>query len=500
MKHFFRKKQNIIAVGVIILVLVGVGIYWYIGTSAAPTFSENTVGKGNVIESVDESGNVLAENSAAVSFQEGGQIADVNVSEGSVVSAGTVLADLDAAQLQAAVQQANAALAGAQAQLSQLQSGTRPEQIQIDQSAVTSAHQTLAIAVENAYSASDDAVRNQLDTMFANTQTNNATFLVSNNNSQTVNDIQSQRLQIVLALTQWYAALNATSSDPAALSGTAMTVLQGIQSYIDTLALVVNNATPNSSLPVATLAQYKGAIAAARAEVQGSISAVSGDGSALTAVQNVLTLAQAGATSQQISAQQAVVAQAQAAAANAQVALDHASLVAPFSGTVQSLTAQVGQVVSPGAPLMSLINNSGLKIETYVSESDVSKIKTGDVANVTLDALGTGTVLPATVSTIDAAQTQVNGSAAYMITLHFTNPDSRIKDGMTGNVHIIEAEHDNVVEVPSNLVINDNNNYFVLVQNGTTVEKKPVQIGIVGGDGMTEIVSGLNVGDRINNF
>jgi HlyD family secretion protein len=263
---------------------------------------------------------------------------------------------------------------------------------------------------------------------------------------------------------------------------------------------VVNNATPNSSLPVATLAQYKGAIAAARAEVQGSISAVSGDGSALTAVQNVLTLAQAGATSQQISAQQAVVAQAQAAAANAQVALDHASLVAPFSGTVQSLTAQVGQVVSPGAPLMSLINNSGLKIETYVSESDVSKIKTGDVANVTLDALGTGPVLPATVSTIDAAQTQVNGSAAYMITLHFTNPDSRIKDGMTGNVHIIEAEHDNVVEVPSNLVINDNNNYFVLVQNGTTVEKKPVQIGIVGGDGMTEVVSGLNVGDRINNF
>ena len=195
-----------------------------------------------------------------------------------------------------------------------------------------------------------------------------------------------------------------------------------------------------------------------------------------------------------------MVAQAQAAATNAQVALDHASLVAPFSGTVQNLTAQVGQVVSPGAPIASLINNSGLKIETYVSESDVAKIKTGDAANVTLDALGTGTVLPATVSTIDAAQTQVNGSAAYMVTLHFANSDSRIKDGMTGNVHIVEAEHDNVIEVPSNLVINENNDYFVLVQNGATILKKPVQIGLVGSNGMTEIVSGLNVGDRINNF
>jgi hypothetical protein len=108
--------------------------------------------------------------------------------------------------------------------------------------------------------------------------------------------------------------------------------------------------------------------------------------------------------------------------------------------------------------------------------------------------------LPATVSTIDAAQTQVNGSAAYMVTLHFVNPDSHIKDGMTGNVHIIEGEHDNVVEVPSNLVINDNNSYFVLVQNGGTIEKKPVQIGLVGSNGMTEIISGLNVGDHINNF
>jgi len=500
MKRFFAKKNNTIAASIVVLVLAVGGIYWYINSSNAPTFSEDTVGKGNVVASVDESGNVLAENSAMVSFQEGGQIAHVYVSEGSTVSAGTVLADLDAAQLNAAVQQANAALAGAQAQFAQLQAGTRPEQLQIDQSAVTSAHQSLSIAVENAYSASDDAVRNQLDTMFTNTQTTSATFLVPDSNSQAVNDLLKQRLQIIAALTEWYTALNATSSDPVTLAGTAATNLQQIQSYIDTLALVVNNATPNSLLPAATLAQYKGDVAAARTEIEGSISAVSGGQSALTAAQNQLTLAQAGATSQSIAAQQAVVAQAQAAATNAQVALDHASLVAPFSGTVQNLTAQVGQVVSPGAPIASLINNSGLKIETYVSESDVAKIKTGDAANVTLDALGTGTVLPATVSTIDAAQTQVNGSAAYMVTLHFANSDSRIKDGMTGNVHIVEAEHDNVIEVPSNLVINENNDYFVLVQNGATILKKPVQIGLVGSNGMTEIVSGLNVGDRINNF
>jgi HlyD family secretion protein len=499
MKAFFIK--NYIVVGVVVVLAAGGGAYWYVHTAMPPTFGTITVGKGNVIESVDEAGNVLAENSAVMSFQEGGQIAHVSVSEGSQVSAGAVLADLDTAQLNAAVQQANAGLAAAQAQLDQLASGTRPQQITIDESAVTSADQSLGIAVGNAYSASDDAVRNQIDNMFANPQSNNPTFLVPDNNSQIINNITSQRLQIGAALTQWYTALNATSTgfDPSSLSAMAATDLQQIQSYINQISLVVNSATSGSTLTPSLLAEYKGEVATARAEIEASISAVSGDQSALTAAQNVLSLAQAGSTPQAIEAQQAAVAQAQAAVASTQVALDNASLVAPFSGTVQNLTAQVGQVVSPGVPMMSLINSSGLKIEAYVSENDVAKIKPGDTANVTLDAFGTGTIFPATVTTVDAAETQVNGSAAYLVTLYFTNPNAQIKDGMTGNVNIIEAEHDNVIEVPSNLVISDGDNYFVVVQNGKSTAQVPVQIGLVG-TSTTEILSGLNVGDTINNF
>ena len=156
MKQFFIK--NYIVVVVVVLLAAGGGAYWYIRSATPPAFGAVTVAKGNVVQSVDEAGTVLAENSAAISFQGAGQIAHVYVSEGSTVSAGTVLADLDSAQLNAAVQQANAALAGAQAQLALLQSGTRPQQLQIDESSVASANQTLGIAVGNAYSASDDAV------------------------------------------------------------------------------------------------------------------------------------------------------------------------------------------------------------------------------------------------------------------------------------------------------------------------------------------------------
>ena len=89
-----------------------------------------------------------------------------------------------------------------------------------------------------------------------------------------------------------------------------------------------------------------------------------------------LTLAQAGSTPQQIAGTAGGGgAGAGRGGERTSGAQSYASLVAPFSGTVQNLTAQVGQVVSPGAPVLSLINNSGFKIEAYVSETDVANIK-----------------------------------------------------------------------------------------------------------------------------
>jgi multidrug efflux pump subunit AcrA (membrane-fusion protein) len=298
MKAFFMKYY--ILVGIVVVIVVAGGAYWYVKSSAAPAFGQTVVGKGNVVEAVSDPANVLAENNATIAFQEGGQIAQVDVSEGSVVSQGTVLATLNTSQLTAAVQQANAALATAQANFDVTASGTRPEQLQIDQSAVTSANQSLSIAVENAYSAADDAVRNQLDNLFSTPDSNNPVFLIPNSNSQLQNNIQSQRVIIGAALNQWYTQESSSSSDTLALAPTAATTLQQIDSYINNIALVVNDASANGTISAAMLAQYKVDVATARAEVEGSISAISGAQSAATAAQNVLTLAQAGATPQQL--------------------------------------------------------------------------------------------------------------------------------------------------------------------------------------------------------
>jgi multidrug efflux pump subunit AcrA (membrane-fusion protein) len=146
-----------------------------------------------------------------------------------------------------------------------------------------------------------------------------------------------------------------------------------------------------------------------------------------------------------------------------------------------------------------VVNSGGLKIQANLSDAEVALIKKGTAASVTLSAFGNDNVFPATITAVDNAQTQNNGSASYLVVLHFTNAQPQIKAGMTGNVHIVLAENDNVLTIPSQLVINDNTNHFVLIKSADGVEKRPVTIGLVG-DTTTEIISGIKEGETLATF
>jgi HlyD family secretion protein len=513
MKFFIKKMLSWIVGGVVIVILSIIGVIWYINSNQAPSFGTVTVIKGNIVQSLSETGNVLAENKADLSFQEAGQIANINVKEGDTVSAGTVIAKLDTSSLETNFLQAQAGLQVAQAKLQDLENGTRPEQILVyqntvsqAQSALNSAIASLSVAQSNAYVASEDAVDNQSDNLFTNPKYSNPIFLVTIADSQMTIDIQSKRVAIGELLNNWYNLQNFASYNPAQENATINSYLQKIQSYLDELAIAVNNSIQNS-ISASTISAYKAYVLTARNEVAQNISALTNASNAmasaissLSVAQSQLVLAQSGATQEQIDAQKAAVAQAQAVLDSAQVAINHASLIAPFSGIVRNKNMDIGQVVNAGVPVISMTNDSGLKVETYVSQSDIAKIGEGDNANITLDAYGNGVVFQATVTNIDSAGTQVNGNISYKVTLHFKNYDSRVKPGMTANINIIIAESDNTLEISSNLIITDGNQNFVLVKNGKNFEKRQVTIGIVGDNGLTEILSGLKEGDKVTNF
>ena len=515
MKQFVITHVRYIVAVIIAVIVIG-GVWWYISANEAPAIGSYTVTRGNIVATLDEPGTVVAENKANLSFQESGQIAHVYVKEGDVVNVGTALADLNSASLRASVEQANAALAAAQAKLDSLQAGATPQTIAVSQTMLASAKQSLSNTyagisntIADAYSKSNDAVRNQLAAFFSTPEGNSPQLTFSVNNSQVLNNIQSLRASASVNLNAWQAEIASTTIN--ASNSTLDAAVQDTKDYLLPIQSLINGTitalTYETGLSPTVLASYKASATtglneadAAMTEITAIQQSIASEKASIAEAQAQLNLTTSSSTPQDIEEQQAVVAQTQAAAAVAQVALDNTSLVAPFHGAVQNLTAQVGQVVSPGVQMLSLVNNGGLKIETYVSETDVTKINIGNTVNVTLDAFGTGTTFPATVTTIDSAETQVNGTPSYLVTLHFTNSEPQIKDGMTGNVRIVLAEKDNVIVVPSRLVINNGNQDFVLVKTATGTKQEQVQIGLVSGDGMTEITSGINENDILANF
>src|SRR5665213_3101633 len=120
-----------------------------------------------------------------------------------------------------------------------------------------------------------------------------------------------------------YTTLNASSSTLINLAATITTAWNQIKSYLDAIALAVNDATPNSTMTASVLAGYKVNVVTARNEVGTAITTLIGAQSTLTTAQNALALAQAGSTSQDIEVQQAAVDQTQAQVTAAQVALNN---------------------------------------------------------------------------------------------------------------------------------------------------------------------------------
>jgi macrolide-specific efflux system membrane fusion protein len=128
------------------------------------------------------------------------------------------------------------------------------------------------------------------------------------------------------------------------------------------------------------------------------------------------------------------------------------------------------------------------------SESDISKVKVGQAATVTLDAL-TGVELGAHVSAISTVGTTSSSVVSYNATLTLDQSDSKVKPGMSASASVIVGQAQGVT-LPNSAVTGTGSVSTVnLLQNGTTVQRQVI-VG-VRGDTRTQIVSGLRAGDQV---
>lgn len=446
-------------IALVLAVLIAHDIFFPAGPTAAAVRTA-TVSAGTVRSIVTGTGTVVPQQQNNVSFKEGGTLTEVDVKVGDHVSAGQVLARIDPTLLQAALQQAQAQLASAQAVLTATQ----------DSNAVTSAQHSLS-AAQVAYNDTVGQVNltnQQNQTALSNAQQQYSIDLAPPPQSpstlakdvMTINQAQDalslgqangQRSihQAQAAITQAQDALNAQTTGRPSTIAQEQASIAGAQAQLTTAQTNLNNAT--------LTAPTDGNVAALNGEVGETVNAGGG------------TTAQSpGSTAPQPSG----------------------------SGATSSTATGAGATASAG-PFAVLSNTTSMEVVAPLAEGDAARAEAGQTATVTFDAI-TGLTAAAHVIAVAPSGTVISNVTNYYVTLALDQLDPRIRSGMTANASVTVSQATGVLVVPNSAItrIGAGSYVTVLARDGRTQTRVAVQLGTAG-DSTTQVTAGVREGDRV---
>ena len=195
------------------------------------------------------------------------------------------------------------------------------------------------------------------------------------------------------------------------------------------------------------------------------------------------------------------VKRAQAQIRVTQAGLERTTLTAPFDGIVAQVTGEVGEVTTPSPPgiptppAVDLIDDSCLYVSAPMDEVDAPKLKAGQPARITLDALP-GQAYTGRVRRIAPYVTEVEKQARTVdVEVDFDTPPKEILlVGYSADVEAIIERRADVLRVPTQAIQQDGT--VLVLGRDDKLEARSLKTGLANW-AFTEIVSGLNAGDRV---
>jgi RND family efflux transporter MFP subunit len=189
----------------------------------------------------------------------------------------------------------------------------------------------------------------------------------------------------------------------------------------------------------------------------------------------------------------ASVRSAYARVAEIKALIDKKVIKAPYNGLVTNIDIDLGEIAYANTTVAKIIGGDFYEIQADIPETDIAQIKTGNKAELTLDAYPED-ILEAEVSSINEAAETVDGVPVYRIKLRFLEKYKIVKSGMTANLDILVDASDQVISVPIRAV--DDGKIKILLSNGI-VELRPVETGLKSSDGLIEILNGVRPGEQV---
>ena len=172
-----------------------------------------------------------------------------------------------------------------------------------------------------------------------------------------------------------------------------------------------------------------------------------------------------------------------------QSTLQRTSLKASINGIVSARNVEPGEIAEAGAVLLSIVDPKTMEAELMVSKKDIMKINKNTPVEIYVDGnKHTGWVK----STSPEAQT---GSGLYPVVVGLPE-NSGILPGTYVEGRFMVNSQQNVVVIPSNVVIYRGNTQSVYVADGGTAKLKAITTG-EGKEGRVIVTSGLKAGDAL---
>ncbi len=529
-----KPKQVLWFAAAILVVVLAGGYFYFTGTGSVditsqgqgqdePAIQRTVARSGELTVSVSGSGELVPASTTELSFQDRGELVELNVKVGDEVGAGDVLAllelDRTPAELQADIAGAELAVVRAQQNLDQLYKNA-----QLD------AARALA-ALEDAQQALDEIFVIDADLASAQGKVAKAKEAIADAELQLalLNASPSQE-----ALYIAYASLLFKEKDLQELETQAARLENKIKSAPDKntrdrmktqlLNLEIRLLEQQSDYEYALyrydtiddpansleLSVAEAQLSTAQAQLEEALksleqikagpksSAIAMAEVRVSQVQDEWERLKDGCDPQEVALADAELAQAQASLVMVQGEQLVVDLLAPADATVVAVNATVGDRIG-GQPILSLADMNQLQVEVHLDETDLANVQVGNQVVVVFDALP-DMVFSGQILAVDPSLQRSGNTQAVQALVQLeppSHPLNLLPIGLNASVEVIAGQVENAVLVPLEALQRESDNsYYLYVIEGPGVEKRPVEVGLM--DLTTaEIVSGLQPGEVV---
>ena len=532
-----RVTRGLVAGGLVASLAVG-GVALAAAREPTDHYRTALATTASVEQTIDAVGTVASAARADASFSVGGTVGTVDVAVGDTVAAGAPLATLDASGLEDALEQAESELADAEQTLEDdLESQTATTTSSSSADTATAADTSTSgspsatpttdptdpaggpSAEDPAVTAAIAAVATAQADLLAQYEVVSAALEVSRTSLATSQSVCEAFLSIGVpadpadpadpvdpvdpvddpatteALTACQATLAVVLTDQEAVDAAQVTLLdlaatldEAVTAARAALTVAAHDAasgsgsTPSTSTPASSVTAATASTPSASSTQSGSLSQ-SGTETSVASAADIL-------------ADRAAI---DLAAANVEIAraeLGMVSLTSPIAGTVGAVSIAAGDAVTASSTtaVITILGDKGHTVTTTLSLPVIDTVEVGQSVEMTVAS--TDEVLTGQVSSVGILDVSTSSTPAYTVVISVDATQARLFDGASAKIVISVGGNAETLTVPTSAVHVDGTTVTVTVlRDGAPVDVE-VQTGAVGSE-LTEILSGLEVGDEV---